>query len=219
MTAPRYDWTASEIESLLRLPLLELVSKAHDVARANTDARGVQLAALMNIKTGGCAEDCSYCSQSSHHEALDVTRTPLSRIDEVVEAAKQAKAQGTVRFCMGAAWREVVDGPEFDAVLEMVRAVRNQGLEPCVTLGMLKPHQAKALKAAGLQSYNHNIDTSPEYYGQIITTRTLEDRLQTLSTVRAEGIDLCTGVIVGLGESLTDRASALRVLAAMNPHP
>ncbi|MBF0353967.1 MAG: biotin synthase BioB [Alphaproteobacteria bacterium] len=216
---PRYDWTTGEIEALLKLPLLELVSQAHDVSRANTDSRGVQLASLMNIKTGGCAEDCSYCSQSAHHEALDVSRTPLSRVGEVEAAAKQAKELGTVRFCMGAAWREVTDGPDFEAVLEMVRAVRALDMEPCVTLGMLKPHQAKALKAAGLQSYNHNIDTSPEYYGQIITTRTLEDRLETLSIVRAEGIDLCTGVIIGLGESLTDRASALGVLACMSPHP
>ncbi|MBF0267310.1 MAG: biotin synthase BioB [Alphaproteobacteria bacterium] len=219
MTAPRHDWTTNEIETLLALPLLELVSKAHEIAKANTDNQGVQLAALMNIKTGGCAEDCSYCSQSAHHEALDITRTPLSRLDEVVMAAKEAKKQGTVRFCMGVAGREVTDGPEFEAVLEMVRAVRAQDMEPCLTMGMLKPRHAKALKAAGLQSYNHNIDTSPEYYGQIITTRTLEDRLETLAIVREQGIDLCTGVIIGLGESLADRASALRVLANMNPHP
>jgi biotin synthase len=219
MTAPRHDWTIAEIEAILELPLLELVSKAHEVSKANTDNRGVQLAALMNIKTGGCAEDCAYCSQSAHHEALDITRTPLSRLDEVVAAAKEAKKLGTVRFCMGVAGREVTDGPEFDAVLEMVRAVHAQEMEPCLTMGMLKPHHAKALKAAGLKSYNHNIDTSPEYYGQIITTRTLEDRLETLAMVREAGIDLCTGVIIGLGESPRDRASALRVLANMNPHP
>lgn len=217
--SPRYDWTTAEIEALLALPLLDLVSRAHEISKSGTDKRGVQLAALMNIKTGGCAEDCSYCSQSAHHEALDITRTPLSRLDEVVSAAKEAKKLGTIRFCMGVAGREVTDGPEFDAVLDMVRAVRALDMEPCLTMGMLKPHHAQALKLAGLQSYNHNIDTSPEYYGQIITTRTLEDRLRTLSIVRDQGIDLCTGVIIGLGESLTDRASALRVLANMNPQP
>lgn len=219
MNAPRYDWTTQEIEELLGLPLIELVSRAHEVSKSNTDRQGVQLAALMNIKSGGCAEDCAYCSQSAHHEALDITRTPLSRLEEVVETAKAAKKLGTIRFCMGVAGREVTDGAEFDAVLEIVKAVRALEMEPCLTMGMLRPHHAKALKEAGLQSYNHNIDTSPEYYGQIITTRTLEDRLETLSYVREAGIDLCTGVIIGLGESLKDRASALRVLASMAPHP
>lgn len=219
MTAPRYDWTTQEIEELLTMPLLELVSKAHEVSKSSTDQRGVQLAALMNIKSGGCAEDCAYCSQSAHHESLDITRTPLSRLDEVVEAAKHAKQLGTTRFCMGVAGREVADGKEFETVLEIVRAVRGLDMEPCLTMGMLKPHHAQALKEAGLKSYNHNIDTSPEYYGQIISTRTLEDRLETLSVLREAGIDLCTGVIIGLGESVRDRASALKVLATMNPHP
>jgi biotin synthase len=201
------------------LPLLELVGRANAVHRQHHDPNKVQKASLLSIKTGGCPENCAYCPQSAHHREVDLTRDRLMEPAKVIAMAETAKAAGAERFCMGAAWRQVRDGKEFDAVLEMVEGVRALGMEACVTLGMLKPHQAERLAAAGLTAYNHNLDTSPEFYGQIITTRTYEDRLDTLATVRSFGIDLCCGGIIGMGESIRDRASMLHVLASMDPHP
>lgn len=223
MAAPdgtiRHDWTTGEILALLELPLLELVGRANAVHRARHDPNAVQKASLLSIKTGGCPEDCGYCSQSAHHREVALTRQRLMDPARVVAMAARAKEQGAERFCMGAAWREVRDGRAFDSVVEMVRGVRALGMEACVTLGMLKPHQAQRLAEAGLTAYNHNLDTSPEHYGRIVSTRTYEDRLETLTTVRAAGIDLCCGGIIGLGETVRDRASLLRVLSGFSPHP
>lgn len=217
--AMRHDWTIDEIVSLHDLPLLELIGRANAVHRRHHDPNKVQKASLLSIKTGGCPEDCAYCPQSAHHREVDLTRDRLMDPQSVIGMAATAKAAGAERFCMGAAWRQVRDGREFDAVVEMVRGVRQLGMEACVTLGMLKPHHAERLAAAGLTAYNHNLDTSPEFYGQIVTTRTYEDRLETLATVRSYGIDLCCGGIIGMGEQVRDRAAMLQVLAAMTPHP
>lgn len=223
MTVPdgmiRHDWTIDQIVGLHELPLLELVGRANAVHRQHHDPNKVQKASLLSIKTGGCPENCAYCPQSAHHREVDLTRDRLMEPAKVIAMAETAKAAGAERFCMGAAWRQVRDGKEFDAVIEMVEGVRALGMEACVTLGMLKSHQAERLAAAGLTAYNHNLDTSPEFYGQIITTRTYEDRLDTLATVRSFGIDLCCGGIIGMGESIRDRASMLHVLASMDPHP
>jgi biotin synthase len=215
----RYDWTIDQITALHELPLLELVGRANAVHRQHHDPNKVQKASLLSIKTGGCPENCAYCPQSAHHRSVDLTRDTLMDARSVIEMAATAKTAGAERFCMGAAWREVRDGPDFDAVIEMVAGVRALGMEACVTLGMLKPHQAERLAAAGLTAYNHNIDTGPEFYGRIITTRTYQDRLDTLATVRSVGIDLCCGGIIGMGETIRDRASMLHVLARMEPHP
>ncbi len=217
--AIRHDWTVEEILGLHELPLLELVGRANAVHRANHDPNAVQKASLLSIKTGGCPEDCAYCPQSAHHREVDLTRDRLMDPHSVVAMAARAKSAGAERFCMGAAWRQVRDGKEFDAVVEMVRGVRALGMEACVTLGMLEPRHAQRLAEAGLTAYNHNLDTSPEYYGQIITTRTYEDRLNTLATVREAGIDLCCGGIIGMGETARDRASMLQVLSRFTPHP
>ncbi|MBK7977696.1 MAG: biotin synthase BioB [Deltaproteobacteria bacterium] len=214
----RHDWSTDEIATILGSPLLELVHRAGLVHHAHNRPNTVQLATLLSIKTGGCPEDCGYCPQSAHYDA-PVEKQPLMLVDEVLTAARRAREVGASRFCMGAAWREVKDGPEFDAVLEMVRGVHGLGLEACVTLGMLSDAQAKRLADAGLTAYNHNLDTSPEYYGEIITTRTYEDRLRTLDHVREAGITICCGGIIGLGESTRDRARMLETLANMNPHP
>lgn len=215
----RHDWTIDQIVALHELPLLELVGRANAVHRQYHDPNKVQKASLLSIKTGGCPENCAYCPQSAHHREVDLSRDKLMDPASVVAMAATAKAAGAERFCMGAAWRQVRDGKEFDAVIAMVAGVRALGMEACVTLGMLKPHQAERLAAAGLTAYNHNLDTSPEFYGQIITTRTYADRLDTLATVRSFGIDLCCGGIIGMGETVRDRASMLQVLAAMAPHP
>ncbi len=215
----RHDWTTDQIAALHDLPLLELVGRANAVHRQNHDPNRVQKASLLSIKTGGCPEDCAYCPQSAHHREVDLTRDKLMDPQGVVAMAATAKEAGAERFCMGAAWRQVRDGKEFDAVIEMVEGVRALGMEACVTLGMLKPHQAERLAAAGLTAYNHNLDTSPEFYGDIISTRTYADRLETLETVRSFGIDLCCGGIIGMGETVRDRASMLQVLASMDPHP
>jgi biotin synthase len=215
----RYDWTTDEIVALHDLPLLELIGRANAVHRRHHDPNKVQKASLLSIKTGGCPEDCAYCPQSAHHREVDLTRDRLMDPQSVIGMAATAKAAGAERFCMGAAWRQVRDGREFDAVVEMVRGVRRLGMEACVTLGMLKPHHAERLAAAGLTAYNHNLDTSPEFYGQIVTTRTYADRLETLAIVRSYGIDLCCGGIIGMGESIHDRAAMLQVLATMSPHP
>lgn len=215
----RADWTVDEIVGLHNLPLLELVGRANAVHRQHHDPNKVQKASLLSIKTGGCPENCAYCPQSAHHREVDLTRDRLMRPESVVAMAATAKEAGAERFCMGAAWRQVRDGRDFDAVIEMVKGVRALGMEACVTLGMLKPHQAERLAAAGLTAYNHNLDTSPEFYGRIITTRTYEERLDTLATVRSFGIDVCSGGIIGMGETVRDRASMLQVLAALEPHP
>ncbi len=215
----RSDWTVDEVEALLRLPLLDLVGRASAIHRQHHDPDGIQKASLLSIKTGGCPEDCAYCPQSAHHREVELDREKLMNPAHVISLAKRAQQAGAERFCMGAAWRQVHDGEEFDNVLDMVRGVRDLGMEACVTLGMLKPHQAQALAEAGLTAYNHNLDTSPEFYGEIIGTRTYRDRLETLSYCRDAGIDLCCGGIIGMGESWRDRASMLQVLAGFDPHP
>ncbi len=218
-TALRHDWTVEEITALHDLPLLELVGRANAVHRALHDSGAVQRAGLLSIKTGGCPEDCGYCPQSAHHKDTGLPREKLMDPEAVLTLAARAKAAGADRFCMGAAWRQVVDGREFDAVLRMVEGVRALGMEACVTLGMLQPHQAERLAAAGLTAYNHNLDTGPDFYGEIISTRTYDDRLRTLRTVRAAGIEICCGGILGMGESTRDRAAMLQVLASFVPHP
>lgn len=215
----RHDWTVEEIAALHDLPLLELVGRANAVHRQRHDPNKVQRASLLSIKTGGCPEDCAYCPQSAHHGDVDLTRARLMDPASVIALAATAKAAGAERFCMGAAWRQVRDGWEFDAVIEMVAGVRALGMEACVTLGMLDDHQAERLAAAGLTAYNHNLDTGPEYYQRIVTTRSYEDRLKTLATVRRAGIDLCCGGIIGMGESVRDRAALLQILAGFEPHP
>ena len=215
----RHDWHRDEIVGLHELPLLELVGRANAVHRQHHDPNRVQRASLLSIKTGGCPENCSYCPQSAHHREVDLTRDKLMEPEKVLALASKAKSAGAERFCMGAAWREVRDGREFDAVVEMVEGVRALGMEACVTLGMLKPHQAERLAAAGLTAYNHNLDTGPEFYDRIITTRTYQDRLETIDLVREAGIEVCSGGIIGMGESVADRAEMLQVLAGFDPHP
>ena len=216
----RHDWTSGEILEILQSPLTDLIYRAQTVHRAHHADNSVQLASLLSIKTGGCPEDCKYCPQSAHYsKSTGLQKEALMDVDDVLAEAGAAKAAGATRFCMGAAWREVRDGPEFDNVLDMVRGVRSLGMEACVTLGMLNQSQADRLADAGLTAYNHNLDTSPEYYGDIISTRSYQDRLDTLERARAAGITLCTGGIIGMGESDEDRARMLQVLATMEPHP
>lgn len=203
---------------LYRLPLFELIDQAHQVHRQWHNPSDVQRCVLLSIKTGGCPEDCGYCSQSAHHEA-DVPRQPLLSMEEVRTAAQQAKERGASRFCMGAAWRSAPNGEQFERVLDMVREVKSFGLEACATLGMLNQEQADRLKEAGLDSYNHNLDTSREFYGQVITTRTFDERLRTIEAVRKAGITVCCGGILGLGESEVDRCRLIAELAAMKPQP
>jgi biotin synthase len=214
----RHDWTLPEVRAIHDLPLLELVYRAQTVHRATFGDPKVQLCSLLSIKTGGCPEDCAYCPQSARYQT-GVKAERLMETGDVLEAARSARAAGATRFCMGAAWREVKDGPQFDRVLEMVRGVRGLGMEACVTLGMLTSDQARRLKEAGLTAYNHNLDTSPEFYGEIITTRDYQDRLRTLSAVREAGIGVCSGGILGLGESVDDRCQLLRTLANQEVHP
>ena len=214
----RHDWTRSEIQALLELPLMELLWQAQQVHREASPGYEVQLASLLSVKTGGCEEDCAYCPQSMHHSS-DVTGRPELDVEPVLARARAAKDAGAHRFCMGWAWREIRDGAPFEAMLAMVRGVRELGLEACVTAGMLTDQQAACLADAGLTAYNHNLDTSPEHYDQIISTRTYQERLETLARVRRSGITLCCGGIIGLGESSHDRAGLLEVLANLNPHP
>ncbi len=214
----RHDWTTEEVLEILGAPLLDLVHRAQTVHREHHPANAIQLASLLSIKTGGCPEDCSYCPQSAQYK-VPLQKERFLELEHVLEAARRAKGHGASRFCMGAAWREVNDGPEFDAVLEMVRGVRALGMEACTTLGMLNEDQAHRLSEAGLTAYNHNLDTGPEFYGSIITTRVYEDRLKTLEHVRNAGITLCVGGIIGMGESVRDRARLLEVLANFDPHP
>ncbi len=214
----RYDWSVEEVNAIYHQPLLELLFAVQQVHRQFHDPRQVQLCRLLSIKTGGCPEDCAYCPQSAHY-ATGVERRSLLAVDEVMEFARKARAEGAGRFCMGAAWRQVQDGAEFNAVLEMVGAVASLGMEVCCTLGMLNDDQANRLAAAGLTAYNHNLDTSPEYYRRIITTRRYEDRLRTLESVRRAGISVCCGGILGMGESDEDRVKLLHQLARLKPHP
>ena len=214
----RHDWSRAEIEELLGLPLMDLLWRAQQVHRIANPGYRVQLASLLSVKTGGCEEDCAYCPQSMHHSA-DVAGQPELDAQPVLERARAAREAGAGRFCMGWAWREIREGAPFEAMLAMVRGVRELGMEACVTAGMLTDSQAERLAAAGLTAYNHNLDTSPEHYDRIITTRTYQERLETLQRVRQAGITLCCGGIIGMGEGLADRASLLQVLAAMEPHP
>ncbi len=214
----RHDWTQAEVLALHDLPLLDLVYRAQSVHRAAFGDNAVQLCSLLSIKTGGCPEDCAYCPQAARYQT-GVKAERLMATEEVLGEAQKARAAGATRFCMGAAWREVKDGPQFDSVLEMVRGVRAMGMEACCTLGMLSETQAARLKEAGLTAYNHNLDTSPEFYGEIITTRVYNDRIQTLSNVRAAGISVCSGGIIGMGERVADRVAMLRTLANQPEHP
>ena len=204
---------------LYQLPLFELIFQAHQVHREHHSQEDIQRCTLLSIKTGGCPENCSYCPQSAHHPGQGTKRHALLDLETVKKAAKDARESGAERFCMGAAWREVKDGPEFDRVLDMVRAVKDEGLEACATLGMLTPSQAERLKEAGLDAYNHNLDSSREFYPEIIGTRVYDDRLRTLKNAREAGIGLCCGGIIGMGESEEDRLKLLVELASMNPPP
>jgi biotin synthase len=211
---PCREW----VRALHDLPLFELLDRARAVHNANHPKDEVQLCTLLSVKTGGCPEDCAYCPQSSHY-ATGVVSEKMLDVDGVIAAARRAKDAGSTRFCMGAAWREVKDGPAFDRVLAMVRGVKDLGLEACVTLGMLSASQAERLKEAGLDAYNHNLDTSREHYRSIITTRTYDDRLRTIAHVRAAGITVCSGGIIGMGESIDDRCEMLCTLASLSPQP
>ena len=214
----RHDWSLAEVKEILDLPLMDLLWRAQIVHRSYNPGYKVQLASLLSVKTGGCSEDCAYCPQSVHNETK-VEPIPALQVKSVLDRAKAAKATGADRFCMGWAWREIKDGDAFDSMLEMVRGVRELGLEACVTDGMLTDSQASRLAKAGLTAYNHNLDTSPEHYSNIISTRTYQDRLETLKKVRMAGITVCCGGIIGMGESVSDRASLLKVLATLDPHP
>jgi biotin synthase len=214
----RHDWSAAEVRALYDLPLLDLLYRAQTIHRSVFVENKVQLCSLLSIKTGGCPENCSYCPQSAHYDT-GVKAEKLMPLTEVLDSAKQARDAGATRFCMGAAWREVRDGAQFDSVLEMVKGVRALGMEACCTLGMLSQSQAKRLKDAGLTAYNHNLDTSPEHYGNIISTSVYQDRLKTLAAVRDAGISVCSGGIIGMGESVDDRCKLLVQLANQPEHP
>jgi biotin synthase len=214
----RHDWTFGKIEQIYTAPFLDLVFRAQLVHRKHHAPNEVQGSVLLNIKSGGCPEDCAYCPQSAHYKT-GVTRTELVSVEDALRAASAARDQGATRFCMGAAWRDVPHGPQFERVLAMVHGVRALGLEACCTLGMLDQGQADALADAGLTAYNHNLDTSPEFYGQIITTRTYQERLATLQRVRTAGITVCCGGIIGMGENRDARIGLLQQLASLNPHP
>ena len=214
----RHDWTVREIQEIYTAPFSDLVFRAQQVHRAWHHPNQIQGCVLLNIKSGGCPEDCAYCPQSAHY-STGVGREELLDVDDALSAAATARDQGATRFCMGAAWRDVPSGKSFDRVLEMVRGVRALGLEACCTLGMLNDAQAAALADAGLTAYNHNLDTSPEFYGKIITTRTYNDRLETLARVRRAGVTVCSGGIIGMGEDRPARWRLLQELATLDPHP
>ena len=211
-------FSREEVLELYETPLLPLLDRAREVHLENHEDNEVQLCTLLSVKTGGCQEDCGYCSQSAHHET-HVEPEKILDVQAVIASARRAKEAGSTRFCMGWAWREVKDGPQFDRVLEMVRGVKDVGLEACVTAGMLNADQAKRLKEAGLDAYNHNIDTSREHYKSIVKTRTFDDRLRTLAAVREAGITVCSGGIIGMGETKQDRCEMLRTLANLTPQP
>lgn len=220
MSQLRHDYTPKEILALYQLPFVTLMDQARETHKQNHPDNTVQLASLLSIRTGYCPENCKYCPQSAHWaKNTGIQKENLMQTQEVLDKAKQAKQAGASRFCMGTAWREVKDGAEFDRVLTMVRGIRELGMEACVTLGMLNEEQAHRLAEAGVTAYNHNIDTSPEYYDKIITTRTFQDRLDTIENVRKAGITVCCGGILGMGETIEDRASMLSVLNNMTPHP
>lgn len=207
-----------QAKQLIQLPLFDLIYQSHQVHREHHKPTDIQRCTLLSIKTGGCTENCSYCPQSVHYET-DLKREPLMQVADVQQAAKRAKEMGAQRFCMGAAWREVQDGRAFDRIIDMVKAVDAEGLEVCVTLGMLNEEQAKRLKDAGVHSYSHNLDTSREYYPKIISTRTYDDRLDTIANVRKAGINVCSGGIIGMGETMDDRCALLAELASLDPQP
>ncbi|CCM01654.1 uncharacterized protein FIBRA_03715 [Fibroporia radiculosa] len=218
-SAVRHDWTRADVQQIYDSPLLALVFRAASVHRAHHDGSKIQLCTLMNIKTGGCSEDCSYCSQSSRY-ATPTQAARLLEVEPVLEAARKAKANGSTRFCMGAAWRDLAGRKRgFERILEMVRGVRGMGMEVCTTLGMLSPAQARQLKEAGLTAYNHNLDTSREFYPEVITTRSYDERLETISAVRDAGISVCSGGILGLGETDKDRVGLIWEVANMPEHP
>jgi biotin synthase len=213
----RSDWTLAQARALHDLPLFSLIDRARAVHTKEHPKDEVQLCTLLSVKTGGCPENCSYCPQSSHHQA--VKGEAMLKVDAVLDAARRSKEAGATRFCMGAAWREVKDGSAFDRVLEMIKGVKGMGMEACVTLGMLNESQAARLKEAGLDAYNHNLDTSRDFYKQIISTRQFDDRLATLNNVRKAGITVCSGGIIGMGESIDDRCTMLVELAKLDPQP
>lgn len=214
----RHDWTLDEIRSIHDSPLLDLVYRAQTVHREYYGDNKVQLCSLLSIKTGGCPEDCGYCPQAARYHT-EVKYEGLMDVGAVLSAANEAREAGATRFCMGAAWRSVKSNKQFDQILEMVSGVRQMGLEACCTLGMLDEDQAKRLAEAGLTAYNHNLDTSPEFYGEVISTRTYQDRLETISNVRKAGVEVCCGGIIGMGESIQDRCGMLQVLANLEEHP
>ena len=217
-TMLRNNWTTEEISEIYNKPLLDLLYEAATIHRQNKDYSEVQISSLVSIKTGGCPEDCSYCPQAARYHT-DVKAQGLMPVQEVIDLAKKAKAEGSSRLCMGAAWREVKDNQQFDRVLDMVKEVNNLEMEVCCTLGMLNADQAQRLADAGLYAYNHNIDTSEEHYSEIISTRKFDDRLQTIENARKANLTVCSGGIVGLGETALDRINMLKVLATMEKHP
>ncbi len=214
----RNNWTKEEIQKIYELPLLELVYRAATIHRSYNSTAEVQVCTLLSVKTGGCSEDCAYCPQAARYHT-DIKIHALMQTDEVLEYAQKAKKAGSTRFCMGAAWREIRDNRDFERVLDMVKGVNAMGMEVCCTLGMLTESQAEKLADAGLYAYNHNLDTSAEYYDQIITTRTYDERLNTLGNVRKAGISVCCGGIIGLGETHEDRINMLCTLATLPEHP
>ncbi|MDJ1471665.1 biotin synthase BioB [Cytophagaceae bacterium DM2B3-1] len=214
----RNDWTREEIAEIFNSPILDLIYRAGTVHRQHHDPQEVQVCTLLSVKTGGCPEDCAYCPQAARYQT-NVKVHRLLEVEEVLETAQRAKDNGSTRFCMGAAWREVRDNKDFDKVLDMVKGVNQMGMEVCCTLGMLTPDQAMKLKDAGLYAYNHNLDTSEEFYNEIITTRNYDDRLETIEHVRKSGISVCAGGIIGLGETENDRIGMLHVLSTLPEHP
>jgi biotin synthase len=218
MNAPSLSWTLEKAEIIYHKPLLSLILEAADVHRKHHKVGEVQISSLLSVKTGGCPEDCAYCPQAARYHT-DVEVHALMKLEDVVESAKRAKQSGASRFCMGAAWREIRDNRDFDRVLEMVEAVNELDMEVCCTLGMVNEHQAARLAKAGLYAYNHNVDTSEEFYGEIISTRTYDDRLKSLSAVRKAGLSVCSGGIIGMGESIPDRLQMLLTLANLDVQP
>lgn len=218
MQAVRYNWTFEEIAEIYDMPLMDLIYRAATVHRSNFDPRKVQVSQLVSVKTGGCSEDCHYCPQSARYNT-GVKRKGLLPLEEVLETAEAAKSQGVSRMCLGAAWREVKNNEQFEKVLAMVKGITSMGMEVCCTLGMLTEEQAQRLKEAGLFAYNHNVDTGKSYYKEIITTRTYNDRLNTLDNVRKAKLSVCSGGIIGMGESREDRIEMLLTLSSLNPHP
>ncbi|HEX6223623.1 MAG TPA: biotin synthase BioB [Chryseolinea sp.] len=218
MTVIRNNWTREEVSAIYNQPILNLIYQGATVHREFHDPQEVQVCTLLSVKTGGCPEDCAYCPQAARYHT-DVKVHKLLEVEEVLTKAVEAKESGSTRFCMGAAWREVRDNRDFDKVIEMVKGVSAMGMEVCCTLGMLSPEQAQKLKDAGLYAYNHNLDTSKEFYGDIISTRTYDDRLETLENVREAKISVCSGGIIGMGEREEDRIGMLQVLATLKEHP